>query len=243
MHTRSQTRNLHNQQYQAPPPVVEQFNLEEPVENPEPLALMDDTRTMAQLLEALTAGYEDVIVVPEIAVDNFELKATGPLTSIQNKQFFDIDKRISSCPHPDISQKYHFYDKFPNDLVLKENGERKFFNSDKKKQSPTQLSRKSLRKDVVPAVVLMNPTNLPTTTGNVVQPPAYQAPAYQAPAPQIQGVSRKNSKPSVKHNEAMNEEHQTQGQNKQNHLTKSYEDKLSNFTLPIPQPLLRELSQ
>ncbi|GJS45500.1 hypothetical protein Tco_0595621 [Tanacetum coccineum] len=36
MHTRSQTRNLHNQQHQAPPPVVEQFNLEEPFENPPP---------------------------------------------------------------------------------------------------------------------------------------------------------------------------------------------------------------
>ncbi|GKE97643.1 hypothetical protein Tco_0020994, partial [Tanacetum coccineum] len=31
----------------APPPVVEPLNLEEPIENPEPLAPMDDTRTMA----------------------------------------------------------------------------------------------------------------------------------------------------------------------------------------------------
>ncbi|GKF30613.1 hypothetical protein Tco_0100411, partial [Tanacetum coccineum] len=57
MHTRSQSRNLH--QHQAPPPVVEPFNLEEPIENPAPpLAPMDDTRTIAQLLEAPTAGYE-----------------------------------------------------------------------------------------------------------------------------------------------------------------------------------------
>ncbi|GJX47977.1 hypothetical protein Tco_0273167 [Tanacetum coccineum] len=35
---------------------------------------MDDTRTMAQLLEAPTVGYEDAIVVPEITADNFELK-------------------------------------------------------------------------------------------------------------------------------------------------------------------------
>ncbi|GJX12433.1 reverse transcriptase domain-containing protein [Tanacetum coccineum] len=73
MHTRSQTRNLHNQQHQAPP-VVEQFNLEEPIENPDPLAPMDDNRTMAQLLEAPTAGYEDAIVVPEITADNLSLK-------------------------------------------------------------------------------------------------------------------------------------------------------------------------
>ncbi|GJV80077.1 reverse transcriptase domain-containing protein [Tanacetum coccineum] len=37
---------------------------------------MDDNRTMAQLLEAPTMGYEDAIVVPEITTDNFELKLT-----------------------------------------------------------------------------------------------------------------------------------------------------------------------
>ncbi|GJZ20996.1 hypothetical protein Tco_0558035 [Tanacetum coccineum] len=64
MHTRSQTRNLHNQQQQAPPPVVEPFNLEEPLENPPPPPPpMEDQRTMAQLLEAPTEGYEDAIVV------------------------------------------------------------------------------------------------------------------------------------------------------------------------------------
>ncbi|GJR90481.1 hypothetical protein Tco_1439616 [Tanacetum coccineum] len=68
MHTRSQTRNLHNQQHQAPPAVVEPFNLEDPFENPPPPPPppMDDQRTMAQLLEAPTEGYEDAIVVPEI---------------------------------------------------------------------------------------------------------------------------------------------------------------------------------
>ncbi|GKE58099.1 hypothetical protein Tco_1497284, partial [Tanacetum coccineum] len=35
---------------------------------------MYDTHTMAQLLEAPTVGYEDAIVVPEITMDNFELK-------------------------------------------------------------------------------------------------------------------------------------------------------------------------
>ncbi|GJU97588.1 hypothetical protein Tco_1326859 [Tanacetum coccineum] len=42
MHTRSQTRNLHNQQHQVPPPVVEPFNLEEPLENPPPPPPMAD---------------------------------------------------------------------------------------------------------------------------------------------------------------------------------------------------------
>ncbi|GJV42221.1 reverse transcriptase domain-containing protein [Tanacetum coccineum] len=40
---------------------------------------MDDNRTMAQLLEAPTEGYEDAIVVPEINANNFEIKHVRPL--------------------------------------------------------------------------------------------------------------------------------------------------------------------
>ncbi|GKF46689.1 hypothetical protein Tco_0136491, partial [Tanacetum coccineum] len=54
---------------------------------------MDDTRTMAQLLEAPTAGYEDAIVVPEIIAENFELNL------VQNKQFFGHEKED---PHAHI---------------------------------------------------------------------------------------------------------------------------------------------
>ncbi|GJV34405.1 reverse transcriptase domain-containing protein [Tanacetum coccineum] len=98
MRTRSQSRNLHHQQQQAPPPVVEPFNLEEPIENPAPpLAPMDDTRTMAQLLQAPTEGYEDAIVIPEINA-NFELKH-GLINLVQNKQFFGHDKED---PHAHI---------------------------------------------------------------------------------------------------------------------------------------------
>ncbi|GKA52543.1 hypothetical protein Tco_0745858 [Tanacetum coccineum] len=99
MRTRSQSRNQNRPQQQAPPVVVEPFNLEEPFENPDPpLAPMDDTRTMAQLLEAPTEGYEDAIVVPEITADNFELKH-GLLNLVQNKQFFGHDKED---PHAHI---------------------------------------------------------------------------------------------------------------------------------------------
>ncbi|GJW24861.1 hypothetical protein Tco_0038672 [Tanacetum coccineum] len=64
---------------------------------------------MAQLLEAPTEGYEDAIVVPEINA-NFELKH-GLINLVQNKQFFDIQRR-SSCPHP-IFQQDHIYDEVP----------------------------------------------------------------------------------------------------------------------------------
>ncbi|GJX74981.1 reverse transcriptase domain-containing protein [Tanacetum coccineum] len=99
MRTRSQSRNLNRQQQQAPPAFVEPFNLEEPIENPDPpVVTMADNRTMAQLLEAPTEGYEDAIVVPEITADNFELKH-GLLTLVQNKQFFGHDKED---PHAHI---------------------------------------------------------------------------------------------------------------------------------------------
>nr|GEX67224.1 reverse transcriptase domain-containing protein [Tanacetum cinerariifolium] len=52
---------------------------------------MADQRTMAQLLQAPTEGYEDAIVVPAIIADNFELKH-GLLTLVQNKKFFRHDK-------------------------------------------------------------------------------------------------------------------------------------------------------
>ncbi|GJU07973.1 hypothetical protein Tco_1124403 [Tanacetum coccineum] len=99
MHTRSQSRNYNRQQQQVNPTFVEPFNLFEPIENQAPpVVTMDDNRTMAQLLEAPTVGYEDAIVVPEITADNFELKH-GLLTLDQNKQFFGHDKEN---PHTHI---------------------------------------------------------------------------------------------------------------------------------------------
>ncbi|GJR54547.1 reverse transcriptase domain-containing protein [Tanacetum coccineum] len=98
MRTRSQSRNLHHQQQQAPPAFVEPFNLEEPIENPAPPVVpMADNRTMAQLLQAPTEGYEDAIVIPEINA-NFELKH-GLINLVQNKQFFGHDKED---PHAHI---------------------------------------------------------------------------------------------------------------------------------------------
>nr|GEY12447.1 reverse transcriptase domain-containing protein [Tanacetum cinerariifolium] len=44
---------------------------------------MADNRTMAQLLQAPTVGYEDAIVIPEIAATNFELKHGTEVTKDQ----------------------------------------------------------------------------------------------------------------------------------------------------------------
>ncbi|GJT09784.1 reverse transcriptase domain-containing protein [Tanacetum coccineum] len=90
MRTRSQARRLrqHQRQQQQVPP-----NLVEP-----PKDTMADNRTMAELLQAPTEGYEDAIVVPEIEAANFEIKH-GLLTLVQNKQFFGHDKED---PHAHI---------------------------------------------------------------------------------------------------------------------------------------------
>ncbi|GJZ71455.1 reverse transcriptase domain-containing protein [Tanacetum coccineum] len=110
MRTRSQSRNSNRQQQQFNPTFVEPFNLVEPI----PVVTMDDTHTMAQLLEAPTVGYGDAIVVPEITADNFELKH-GLLTLVQNKQFFRHDKED---PHAHIQyfNKITSTMKFPNVL-------------------------------------------------------------------------------------------------------------------------------
>nr|GEV68429.1 reverse transcriptase domain-containing protein [Tanacetum cinerariifolium] len=64
---------------------------------------MDDNRTMAELLQAPTEGYEDAIVIPEIAANNFELKH-GRFNLVQNKQFFRHDKED---PHAHSKSKVH----------------------------------------------------------------------------------------------------------------------------------------
>ncbi|GKC23225.1 hypothetical protein Tco_1025375 [Tanacetum coccineum] len=55
---------------------------------------MVDNRTMAQMLQAPTEGYEDAIVVPAITADNFELKHDS-LNSAVGGNF--LDKMPREC--------------------------------------------------------------------------------------------------------------------------------------------------
>nr|GFA41957.1 hypothetical protein [Tanacetum cinerariifolium] len=106
MRTRSQSRNNFAQQ-EASPAIVEplrielpfledQFQEDPPVDPPE--VPMADNRTMADLFQAPTEGYEDAIVILEITANNFELKY-GLINLVQNKQFFRHDKED---PHAHI---------------------------------------------------------------------------------------------------------------------------------------------
>nr|GEY99601.1 hypothetical protein [Tanacetum cinerariifolium] len=105
---------------------IEDFNLEELFS---PIVTMADQRTMAQLLQAPTEGYEDAIVIPAITADKFELKH-GLLTLVQNKQFFGHDKEdphahdrfkdlLRACPHHGFSE-LHQLDTFYNALNSKD---------------------------------------------------------------------------------------------------------------------------
>nr|GEX69607.1 reverse transcriptase domain-containing protein [Tanacetum cinerariifolium] len=66
---------------------------------------MADNRTMAQLLQAPTVGYEDAIVIPEIEATNFELKHAWD-------RFNDL---LRACPHHGFSE-LHQLDTFYNSL-------------------------------------------------------------------------------------------------------------------------------
>ncbi|GKB58425.1 reverse transcriptase domain-containing protein [Tanacetum coccineum] len=107
MRTRSKKRNP-----ARPSTSANSSDLEKPTDNQEPpVVTMADNRTMAQLLQAPTDGYEDAIVVPEINA-NFELKH-GLINLVQNKQFFGHDKED---PHAHIRyfNKITSTMKFPN---------------------------------------------------------------------------------------------------------------------------------
>ncbi|GKD94618.1 reverse transcriptase domain-containing protein [Tanacetum coccineum] len=72
---------------------VEPFSLEE-----NSVVTMADQRNMAELLQAPTEGYRDVIVIPAILADNFELKHEL-LNLVTSKQFYGFEKED---PHAHI---------------------------------------------------------------------------------------------------------------------------------------------
>nr|GEU92981.1 putative reverse transcriptase domain-containing protein [Tanacetum cinerariifolium] len=81
MRTRSRSRSRNNSpQREASPAIVEPLRIKLPFledkfqEDPPPEVMMADNRTMAELLQAPTEGYEDAIVIPETTANNFELK-------------------------------------------------------------------------------------------------------------------------------------------------------------------------
>ncbi|GJW13320.1 hypothetical protein Tco_0017453 [Tanacetum coccineum] len=93
---------------------------------------MADNRTMTQLLEAPTEGYEDAIVVPEFTANNFEIKH-GLLNLFKTSNVWNVKK--TKCSHPILSTRSssmmisdvpnslnsaasgHFLDKMPRECL------------------------------------------------------------------------------------------------------------------------------
>ncbi|GKC94355.1 reverse transcriptase domain-containing protein, partial [Tanacetum coccineum] len=75
---------------------VKPFSLEE-----NPVVMMADQRTMAELLQAPTEGYGDAIVIPAILAKNFELKR-GLLNLVTSKQFYGFEKEDYHAHIPQI---------------------------------------------------------------------------------------------------------------------------------------------
>ncbi|GJW91561.1 hypothetical protein Tco_0169114 [Tanacetum coccineum] len=203
MRTRSQTRNR-NRQQQSQQAVVQPFHLEEPFVNP-PLVPMADNRTMAQLLQAPTEGYEDAIVIPEINA-NFELKH-GLINLVQNKQFFGHDKED---PHAHI----------------------RYFNKITSTMRFPNVPSTSIKLMLFP--FSLEGTNFNQNRGSnfnqgqVYQPPTIQPPVYQAPPQQMQGVSKTDFENYVKANDVVLRNMKNQGQGLQNQMT-NLTEMLSKF--------------
>nr|GEW76174.1 reverse transcriptase domain-containing protein [Tanacetum cinerariifolium] len=93
-----------------------------------PVDTMADQRTMAELLRAPTEGYVEVIVVPSILAENFELKHSL-INMMTSDQFFGLEKDnphdhirmgsiqnlLRACPHHGFT-KLHQLDTFYNAL-------------------------------------------------------------------------------------------------------------------------------
>ncbi|GJT35558.1 hypothetical protein Tco_0925977 [Tanacetum coccineum] len=237
MRTRSQSRNSNRQQQQVPPTFVEPFNLVEPIENQAPpVVTMDDNRTMAQLLEAPTEGYEDVIVVPEITADNFELKH-GLLTlnksKVRNSRNKPVVAKVSSSSStPGISPDVAELKDMVKALLL-----------DKKNQSQAPAPVKTVEESCVTCGDAHSYQNCPATNGNVyrnnIQEYVSQAAAtnfnqgntgYRAP---IANQIRPPSFPPVQQNQGNNQNRYNQNRGNNYNQGQIYRPPINQP--PVPQ--------
>nr|GEZ45626.1 reverse transcriptase domain-containing protein [Tanacetum cinerariifolium] len=76
-----------------------------------PAVTMADTRTMSELLQAPTEGFEDAIVIPAILVENFELKVKLR-TLVTSSHFHGFER---DDPHSHI----HWFNKITSTLKYK----------------------------------------------------------------------------------------------------------------------------
>ncbi|GJS71402.1 hypothetical protein Tco_0704243 [Tanacetum coccineum] len=210
---------------------------------------MADNRTMAQMLQAPTEGYEDAIVIPEINA-NFELKH-GLINLVQNKYLDRFNDLLRACPHHGFSELHqldtfynalnandqdslnsaaggNFLDKMPREClrIIENVAALTTEVSELKNLMKTMLIDK--QKVQAPATVKAVEQSCVTCGGQVYQPPTIQTPVYQAPTQQMQGVSKTDFENYVKANDAVLRNMQNQGQGLQNQMT-NLTEMLSKF--------------
>nr|GEZ75006.1 hypothetical protein [Tanacetum cinerariifolium] len=150
---------------------------------------MAENQTMAQLLQASTDGYEDAIVIPEIAATNFELKH-GLINLVQNKQFFGNEKED---PHAHL----RYFTKITSTMRLK-------------LHLLLLLRSKLLNRIVLPAVVITRTKTVPrpaetfikttfkrsgTLPGNTVTNPKEDLKGTEVTKDQVQTSSSQSTAP------------------------------------------------
>nr|GEX42257.1 reverse transcriptase domain-containing protein [Tanacetum cinerariifolium] len=184
--------------------------------------------TMAELLRAPTEGYEDAIIIPEIAANNFELKhGLINLDSLNSAAGGNIlDKMPRECLKI-IKSKSKVRQTRAKAVVAKVS---------MSSSTPAISIDVAEFKDMVRALLLdkKNQSSALTQSSTLApvkavnQHPVYQASAYQAPIPQTQSVSKTDFESYVKANDAVLRNMQNQGQNLQIQMA-NLTDMLSKF--------------
>nr|GEX66453.1 reverse transcriptase domain-containing protein [Tanacetum cinerariifolium] len=226
------------------PVIVDPLRIELPFledqfqEEPPPEVPMADNRTMAKLLQAPTEGYEDAIVIPEIAANNFGLSTFFPPSKTTNlcneitrfQQRFDesfyeacdhFNDLLRACPHHGFSM-LHQLDTLYNALNVNDHDS---LNSAAGGNFLDKMPRECLKiieskskvcqlraKAVVAKVNMSSSTLVISSEVAELKDMGNQPPAYQAPIPQTQRVSQTDFESYVKANDAILRNMQSQGQ-------------------------------
>ncbi|GJU05499.1 hypothetical protein Tco_1121929 [Tanacetum coccineum] len=196
MRTRSQARR--RRQPQVRQTSVESSNLEKP-DNP-PIVTMADNRTMAQLLEAPTEGYEDAIVI-------FWQWSSESCTQSRNKAVV-AKMSTSSSTQAVSSDVAELKDMVQNPHANSQNNFNRGNNFNQNRGNNFNQGQ-----------IYRPPVN---------QPVAHQPVAHQGPAPQTHGVSKTDFERYVTANDAVLRNMQNQGQNLQSQMA-NLTDMLSKF--------------
>ncbi|GJZ05203.1 hypothetical protein Tco_0538478 [Tanacetum coccineum] len=167
MHTRSQSRNLHNQQHQALHHCVNNLIAKNPSENTDPL-VSDGMITGDYGLNCVkpNAGYEDAIVdsLNSVAGGNFLdkmprdcLRIIESKSKVRNSRNKPIVAKVSSSTStPGISSEVAEFKDMVKALLL-----------DKKNQSPAPTPVKAVEESCVTCGGAHSYQTCPATTGNV----------------------------------------------------------------------------